>query len=446
MDMACPPDLNPAQLLAALQRLALAKMLHQRLGEDLCFDADVCALVGGFVKCCEEEQFEVAWNDPEAEVVRLFELEKQVEERRAATKVLARERVVTSSAVAGSPEQRGLGCCRMWADTRNGVATQLLQLVRTTLPTYLQPLEVLPLRTLVWDTRTDSNTLHWEFPADNVRGVIVDHSDVDLFVREATFRAGLDRSAIVTFPSVSLHGRTPAIDDVAFVRWATTALTSSGFAVCHDFLGVEAAKRLYETDLGGESDATQYGDGRQGAGRGDRATLPDVLPSELLDRLDSVVGQLRSACRCESHRQEGGVKGLGRHPESSLDLCCAERLELCEFRSWPMCSVYRGCGSRFCWHLDNPNHDNGRVLTCVYYLNRHWAKEDGGALRLMHRPRCDQVAAGDSERVLHAPPSEILAEVVPSLDTRFCHRRQVSRAGPFRCGICVHALVQSNSF
>ena len=424
MDIAYPPQLNPAKLLAALQRLALSKMLHPRLtGEEphLCalhVDADVCALLGGnFVNCLEEDQFEAARDDPEAEALALFELEKQAEYRRAvATSILARERAGAPSVVAGSAEWRGLGCCRMWADTCNDTATELLQLVRTALPTYLEPLEVLPLGSLqIGNTKADSNTLYWKFPADNVRGEIVDQSDVDLFVREAIFRAGLNRSAAVPFHSFSLDGTTPPRDDDALVRWVTTALTNSGFAVCHDFLGAELARSLCEAELGGETESIQYGGGREGAGRGDRATLPDVLPSDLLDRLDSVVGQLRSACRCESAREGHDVQGMGQHPDSSFELCCAERLELCEFRSWPMHSVYRGCGSRFTWHLDNPNHDNGRVLTCVYYLNPHWTKQDGGLLRLMRQPRSNQVATvGDRARV---PPVEILAEVVPTLDT-----------------------------
>ena len=86
---------------------------------------------------------------------------------------------------------------------------------------------------------------------------------------------------------------------------------------------------------------------------------------------------------------------------------------------------HQGSGSRYTWHADNPVHQqgstkkgNGRVLTCIYYLNQDWSEEDGGALRLLRppgppiigRPRSDAAQPPQT-------PSEIIAEIVPKLDT-----------------------------
>ena len=85
-----------------------------------------------------------------------------------------------------------------------------------------------------------------------------------------------------------------------------------------------------------------------------------------------------------------------------------------------MDATYAGSCSRYTWHVDNPVHQqesatskgNGRVLTCVYYLNQDWSEEDGGALRLL-RPQ----TSGPGTDAAQRQPSEIIAEIVPKLDT-----------------------------
>lgn len=59
---------------------------------------------------------------------------------------------------------------------------------------------------------------------------------------------------------------------------------------------------------------------------------------------------------------------------------------------WVMVSCYEP-GGFYRQHLDNPSgdDDNGRVLTCVFYLNDSWRCEDGGALRVL--PRCSSAYA-----------------------------------------------------
>ena len=54
-----------------------------------------------------------------------------------------------------------------------------------------------------------------------------------------------------------------------------------------------------------------------------------------------------------------------------------------------MLSCYPGGGARFRAHVDNEGSDL-RVLTCVYYLNKDWPDDAGGALRL-YRPGAKRV-------------------------------------------------------
>ena len=60
----------------------------------------------------------------------------------------------------------------------------------------------------------------------------------------------------------------------------------------------------------------------------------------------------------------------------------------------------------------------------VYYLNRDWTRDDGGVLRLLRPPKGSSSTDGDgiearagAEAEGMEVPSEVMAEVVPTLDT-----------------------------
>jgi hypoxia-inducible factor (prolyl hydroxylase) len=50
-----------------------------------------------------------------------------------------------------------------------------------------------------------------------------------------------------------------------------------------------------------------------------------------------------------------------------------------------MVTCYPGNNSRYIAHIDNPD-NNGRVLTCIIYLNKYWKSGDGGELRIYDHP------------------------------------------------------------
>lgn len=56
-------------------------------------------------------------------------------------------------------------------------------------------------------------------------------------------------------------------------------------------------------------------------------------------------------------------------------------------RGRPMAAVYSGAGSRYTPHFDAVRGDNGRVLTCILYLNPFWRKGDGAELCLWPEAR-----------------------------------------------------------
>ncbi|KAL1519583.1 hypothetical protein AB1Y20_023097 [Prymnesium parvum] len=85
-----------------------------------------------------------------------------------------------------------------------------------------------------------------------------------------------------------------------------------------------------------------------------------------------------------------------------------------------MVAVYPGGGSFHGAHIDNQDgdgreHDFGRVLTFIYYLNQDWKDEDGGALRIFLPSICaehDPIA-----RAAMAAGISPVVDILPELDT-----------------------------
>lgn len=56
-------------------------------------------------------------------------------------------------------------------------------------------------------------------------------------------------------------------------------------------------------------------------------------------------------------------------------------------RGRPMAAMYLGAGSCYTPHFDAFHSDNGRVLTCILYLNPFWCDDDGAQLKLWPEAR-----------------------------------------------------------
>lgn len=174
---------------------------------------------------------------------------------------------------------------------------------------------------------------------------------------------------------------------------AAAALDTNGFAVIDHLLGVDALGLRMEALSFFHSHPDAFKQGAVGGGadgdgeryavkavRGDAMALVEAtdkrlpLLQRLIDEFDTL------------------VQGLARGPGT------CESLRVADHRSKPMLAIYPGNGARYMRHIDNPD-GNGRILTCLYYLNVGWRAGDGGELRV-YRPS----AEGGGEVAATIPP------------------------------------------
>lgn len=139
----------------------------------------------------------------------------------------------------------------------------------------------------------------------------------------------------------------------------------------------------------------------------DYLVLDRVLPSNVVTQLATYVRELHSSGGMQPGEQysatELGHRGdkvcmkgsnspecpaLQRFVQAADQLYAAVSAHVPELsdapaphRSQPMLAVYPGQRARYPRHVDNPD-GNGRILTCIVYLNATWRAGDGGELRL----------------------------------------------------------------
>ena len=161
--------------------------------------------------------------------------------------------------------------------------------------------------------------------------------------------------------------------------WLAVGVTLQrhGFAVIDGFAGAAAARELHASlhalykraspneftggRVGGGSDGSATDVRRAAAVRGDFHTLLDAN-----DARAPALGGLFFMCD-----QLVGRIARGPVPE----------LVRMSHRSRPMLACYPGAGARYVKHVDNPD-GNGRLLTCIYYINAEWQPQHGGELVL----------------------------------------------------------------
>eukprot|EP00759_Apiculatamorpha_spiralis_P022183 PhF_6_TR26517/c0_g1_i1/m.38343/K09592/EGLN, HPH; hypoxia-inducible factor prolyl hydroxylase len=161
----------------------------------------------------------------------------------------------------------------------------------------------------------------------------------------------------------SLHSK--AIED----------LNTRTFSVLDGFLGQEFASAL-RGEIQRLNDSGTLSPGELAAEEGFWKTRYDATKRNDLVKWIYTEDQMKDLPStrqyCEAIKEFVGV--LKPHIESLAKVPSLENTTI-------MLALYPGGGSRFIRHIDNPNR-NGRVLTCVYYLNENWTPEHGGTLRL----------------------------------------------------------------
>ncbi|EKX34027.1 hypothetical protein GUITHDRAFT_50268, partial [Guillardia theta CCMP2712] len=145
------------------------------------------------------------------------------------------------------------------------------------------------------------------------------------------------------------------------------SLSRGGFAVCDNFIPLELVRqaRREMAALVPHFEASEIWVGKDAAA-GAQIQVPDVRGDRVLWMCGAHQTPSRGTWRCstllESSRRRGGW------------------MQHVVERSDAMLAVYPGKDTRFQTHIDNTACD-GRVLTCLCYLNTEWEEEFGGALR-----------------------------------------------------------------
>lgn len=161
---------------------------------------------------------------------------------------------------------------------------------------------------------------------------------------------------------------------------AAASLDNKGYAILDGVMGADTSLALREQGLRlyNEQPSTFHGGAVGGGadGDGDRYSVAAVRGDAMaiLESGDSRIPLLQPLVdRFDALVQHLAAIGSG----------ACEELKRVDHRSKPMLAIYPGKGSRYMRHIDNPD-GNGRLLTCLYYLNAGWRAGDGGELRLWH--------------------------------------------------------------
>ncbi|CAL9686660.1 unnamed protein product [Knipowitschia caucasica] len=105
-----------------------------------------------------------------------------------------------------------------------------------------------------------------------------------------------------------------------------------------------------------------------------------MRPSPVVKR-SAVRGDVTAWC-CGEERDCEALKVLLRTMDHLVSETARSLQRTISHRSKAMFACFPGGGAGYVKHVDNPNND-GRCLTCIYYLNKDWSSSvQGGALRM----------------------------------------------------------------
>jgi len=130
----------------------------------------------------------------------------------------------------------------------------------------------------------------------------------------------------------------------------------------------------------------------------------------------------------------------------------APKLRYVDWANGAMFAIYPGGASRYIKHVDNTLGTDGRRLTAVLYLNRHWSPKDGGCLRIFEPTMQNCQVKRDIEPlwnrlVLFWSTQEVPHEVLASYKDRLavsvwfiCGEESLRSSEPFQRLFCPDKL------
>ena len=173
-------------------------------------------------------------------------------------------------------------------------------------------------------------------------------------------------------------------------RAAGERLHTDGFALIDGFAGEAAA-----AELGAQLASLYYCAGVGEFRHGKVGGGPDGAAADARDDVD-VRGDVSALIEASDPRAPALStlffhcdQMVGRMAHSSA----LPEMQAVGRRSRPMLACY-GRGGRYVRHVDNPD-GNGRLLTCIYYLNGKWKDGDGGELILYPQRRQGSAEGAD---------------------------------------------------
>ncbi|ELT98594.1 hypothetical protein CAPTEDRAFT_229252 [Capitella teleta] len=172
-------------------------------------------------------------------------------------------------------------------------------------------------------------------------------------------------------------------EETKLVDYVTKCLQDYGMCVVDNFLGPEKGNRILQevVDL---SEAGQFQDGQISS-----ATLPHTQMQKV--RGDKITWVEKGTADCDYIGYL--IERLDRLMKASNGKLASREIN---GRTKAMVACYPGDGTGYMQHVDNPNQD-GRCITCIYYLNKDWDVSKHGGLLRIHPSQLPSIAVADIE-------------------------------------------------
>ncbi|XP_022093055.1 egl nine homolog 1-like [Acanthaster planci] len=202
----------------------------------------------------------------------------------------------------------------------------------------------------------------------------------------------------------------PAKKTMDLVMYVVEHMQKFGICVVDKFLKQENGEAILE-EVKALRSSSAFSDGQLVTSRDANSTSSKDIRGDMITWTDG------------SHQETRNIGFLISKIDSVIQQC-KEHLEgfrNINGRTEAMVACYPGGGAHYVKHVDNPNED-GRCVTCIYYLNKDWdSKTMGGTLRLYPRGE-DRMASVDpifNRLIFFWSDRRNPHEVMPAFSTRY---------------------------